>query len=275
MKFFLIVAKGKRRGYPIPVDVDLFVIGSGKSCQLRAVHDGIGQQHCAVAVRGRKAFVRDLGSGHPTVLNGAEMSPSEEIPLHKGDLLVVGPLHFLVSFHERQLTKTDMEEWALRTLDDDTGPKKSALEELAEFSRAPTEADCAAAAAGAAIASLSAQKGIVRGRLRIMREGTVTIVRVMDNFLVEESELLHTKRELYENLDAPNLRVLLDLKSVVRMSSAAANILADFAEWLHRHGSTLALCRLRPELGSVVADLSNIFQVRSYPSKELALSAKW
>ena len=45
MKFFLIVAKGKKAGLPIPIEIDLFLIGSAEECQLRAVHDDIGEQH--------------------------------------------------------------------------------------------------------------------------------------------------------------------------------------------------------------------------------------
>ena len=35
MKFYLIVAKGSKQGLPIPITVDLFLIGSDKMCQLR------------------------------------------------------------------------------------------------------------------------------------------------------------------------------------------------------------------------------------------------
>jgi anti-anti-sigma regulatory factor len=275
MKFFLIVAKGKRRGFPIPIEVDLFLIGSGKACQLRADHPDIGEQHCAVVVRGRKGFVRDLGSGHPTFLNGSEMPSSEEWPLHKNDLLAVGPLEFRISFNERNMTKADLEEWALKTLDEDTGPKVSALEELAAATRGPTDSDNAASVAGALISAMSVQKGVVRGRLRIMREGNVTIVKVQDNYLVEGPELSHIKKELYENLDVPNLRVLLDLKNILKMSSSAANMLADFAGFLRKRGSSLAIARLRPDLSIVVADLTEIFHVKLFPTKEAAVEAKW
>ena len=67
MKFYLIVAKGKKQGMPIPVEIDLFLIGSGPVCQLRAVHDDIGDQHCAVVTRGRKVFVSRSGQRPPHV----------------------------------------------------------------------------------------------------------------------------------------------------------------------------------------------------------------
>ena len=39
--------------------------------------------------------------------------------------------------------------------------------------------------------------------------------------LVEESEIQHVKKELTDNLNRPNLRILLDLKNVRRMSTNA------------------------------------------------------
>ncbi|MGL6094365.1 MAG: FHA domain-containing protein [Fimbriiglobus sp.] len=275
MKFFLIVAKGKRRGFPVPIDVDLFLIGSAKACQLRADHPDIGEQHCAVSIRGRKAFIRDMGSGQGTFVNGSEMPVSEEWPLRPNDLIAVGPLEFRVSFNERSMTKADLEEWALKTLDEDTGPKVSALEELEKANRGPMASDTAASAADAMIAKMSAAKGVVRGRLRIMREGPVTIVKVQDNYMVEGPELAHMKKEFFENLDVPNLRVLLDMKNVMRMSTSAATLMAELRDWLRKRGSTFALCRLRPELGGMVSDLTNVFQLKAFTTKEEAVAAKW
>src|SRR5947209_6413442 len=45
MKFYLIVAKGSKQGLPIPITVDLFLIGSDKMCQLRK--RSLGPKHCA------------------------------------------------------------------------------------------------------------------------------------------------------------------------------------------------------------------------------------
>jgi anti-anti-sigma regulatory factor len=276
MKFYLIVSKGKHRGLPIPISVDLFVIGSGKACQLRAKHSDLADQHTAFVIRGRKVFIRDLGSGKPTIVNGVEIPLSEEWPLHRNDTVVVGPLEFRISFHEKQLNQRDLEEWALKTLDEDQGPKKSALEELDEIEgRAHTHHSEASDAAAAIIAQMSALKGVVRGRLRIQREGSVTIVRINDTYLVEEAELAHIKMELHENLSTANLRVLLDMKNVRKMSSRAISMFSELALWLKGRGSTLALCRLRPELMHIVEDLQNVFPLKVFNDKSLALKARW
>lgn len=276
MKYVLIVAKGKHRGMPIPIEVDLFVIGSGPVCQLRAQHPGLGEQHCAIVMRGRKVFVRDLGSGKTTVVNGEPIPSSEEWPVHKGDRLAVGPLEFKISFHEKQLSQRDLEEWALKALDEDTGPKKSAFEEIDEaMTEAAREHADAAKAAAAMIGALQAQKGVLRGRLRIAREGFITVVRLNDIYLVEDAELNHLKKELHANLDVQNLKVLLDMKNVRRMSTAAVNLFGELSHWLRSRGSILAFCRLRPELAGMLIDLQNVFNFRIFPDKGIAMGAKW
>lgn len=276
MKFYLIVAKGKHRGLPIPINVDLFVIGTAKQCQLRAQHPDMGEQQCALVSRERKVFIRDLGSGKRTAVNGQEVPVSEEWPLHKGDTVAAGPLEFRVSFHEKQLSQRDLEEWALKTLDEDQGPRKSAFDEIDEaISAAGREFHDAAEAAAAILGKASAMKGVVRGRLRISRDGPVTVVRINDVYLVEEAELAHLKRELQDNLNQNNLRVLLDLKNVRRMSAAAVSLFADMSHWLKTKSSTMALCRMRPELAGVVGDLRNLFNIRVFDDKDKAVAAKW
>src|SRR3954465_3053712 len=115
MKFYLIVAKGSKQGLPIPVNVDLFLIGSDPMCQLRK--DRLGGKHCALMVRDEKVFIRDMDSGQSTLVNGSVMPPSEEWPLHAGDRIGVGSLEFLVQLQEHALSGKDLEEWALRCLD--------------------------------------------------------------------------------------------------------------------------------------------------------------
>src|SRR5205085_10009912 len=114
MKFYLIVAKGSKKGMPIPIDVDLFLIGSEKMCQLRAKK--LSPKHCAIVTRERKVFIRDMYSDSPTLVNDSVLPPGEEWPLHAGDLIAFGKLEFLVQYHERQLSRRDLEEWAAKCL---------------------------------------------------------------------------------------------------------------------------------------------------------------
>jgi anti-anti-sigma regulatory factor len=275
MKFYLIVAKGKKRGLPIPIEVDLFLIGAAKVCQLHAVHKNMGNQHCAFAVRGKKVFLRDLGSGKATIVNGEVLPASEEWPLHPGDRIIVGPLEFRINFHEKQLSQRDLEEWALKQLDEDTGPKASALEEIEAVNSAEVDTEDPASVANAIISRLNAQKGVLRGRLRISQESGVTLVRIQDIHLVDDAELVHLRKELHDNLAQPNLRVLLDFKNVRRMSTAAAETLAEMVSWLRRTGGSLAMCRLRPELQSMMQGMQSIYSFRLFPDKEAALKQRW
>src|SRR5437868_11282951 len=57
MKFYLIVAKGKHKGMPIEIKVDLFLIGAKKICQLHSNKPGVGEEHCALVTRERKVFL--------------------------------------------------------------------------------------------------------------------------------------------------------------------------------------------------------------------------
>ncbi len=275
MKFYLIVAKGKKQGLPIPIDFDLFLIGSGPECQLRSIHESIGAQHCALVRRDRKVFVCDLDSGGVTSVNGEEIPPSEEWPLHAGDLLDVGPLHFMVQFNERALSKRDLEEWALKCLDLDGSRKITAMDRLETLLAGPDNSDDAASVASAMLDHMSARSGIIKGRLRISREAGITIVRVNDAYLVETAELVFVKKELHDNLNRPNLKILIDLKNVRRLSSAAAEMFGELQGWLRPQGSKLAMCRLRPEMQAVLESFPLTSNIPFFEEKPTALSARW
>src|SRR5262245_55703332 len=225
MTYYIIVAKRKHLGLPIPIEIDLFLIGSDKLCQLRSQLEGIGPQHCAFVNRERKVFVRDLGSGEPTIVNDEAVPENSEWPLHAGDHIRVGPLEFMIQFREKPLSQRDLEEWALKCLDEaQTKKKLHVIDELELAANVTTRYLDASSAAGAILDRLNAQRGIVKGRLRIAREGNITTVRINDIYLVEESELALINKELHDNLGHSNLRVLLDFKNVKRMSSAAAQM---------------------------------------------------
>jgi pSer/pThr/pTyr-binding forkhead associated (FHA) protein len=274
MKLYLIVAKGKQQGTPIRVDSQLFMMGSSNMCQLRSKLQGIGAEHCVVTHRERKVFLRDLGSGETTLVNGEVLPPDNEWPLHTGDRIEVGPLEFLVQFTEKDLSQRDMEEWALRCLDANDDQKRDIVEDLEMMAR-KEKALNAAKAAEAILDRLTAQRGLVKGRLRIGLEMGVTVVRINDSFLVEEAELALIEKELRENLTRPSLRVLLDFKNVRRCSTKAVQIVGELATWLESWGSTFAVCRIRDDLKATLLSLPALQGIRVFPDKPSALAAHW
>jgi len=268
MKFYLIVAKGSKQGLPIPISIDLFLVGSDKICQLRK--RSLGKRHCAFVTRDKKVFVRDMDSGQPTLVNGAAIPTGAEWPLHAGDRVNLGNLEFMIQYRETTANQKDLEEWAVNCLeaqanhevDDDVGVDRF---------RAGVNA---AGAAQSILDQLDAMKGHVKGRLRIGRERGITTVRVNDVKLVDESEIALVKKELCDNLNKPNLRVLIDMKNVRKMSSGAVMMLADFHRWLKPWGSAMAVCRIRSELQSALTMLNGV-KIPIYKEKKDAVDSEW
>jgi anti-anti-sigma factor len=272
-KVYLIVAKGKKKGFPIPIKVDLFVIGSDKVCQLRC--KDTGPEQCAVVTREKKVFLRDWDSGYPTLVNDELVPPGGEWPLHLGDRLTVGNLEFVVQFQEKALSQRDLEEWALRCLDvDNEREGREADEEEEQFMS--QRFINASQAAATMFDRLQDMRGIIKGRLRVSHEEGATVLRFNDVNLVEESELALVKKEISDNLTRPNLRVLLDFKNVRRMSSTAVEMLLELFRSLRQRGSTMALCRLRPDLrGEILRTLNVLQPVPHFADKRSALAERW
>jgi hypothetical protein len=273
VKLYIIVAKGKQQGTPIRIENELFMMGSSNMCQLRSRLPGIGPEHCVITNRDRKVFLRDLGSGETTVHNGTALEANVEIPLHAGDLIEVGPLEFMVQFTETNMSKKDVEEWALKCLDANDRDR-DVVEDLEMMAR-HEKAINAARAAESVLDRLNAQRGLVKGRLRISLEMGVTVVRINDAFLVDEAELALIEKEIRENLTKPNLRVLLDFKNVRRCASKAVQMIGGLATWLRSWGSTFAFCRLRPDLQETLLALPQLQGIRFFPEKTDALSHRW
>src|SRR6478735_6301765 len=92
MKLSLVVAQGVHAGKVIPVTSAEFVIGRDPQCQLRPASPAISKQHCVLAVREGKAYIRDCGSTNGTFVNGEQVAAEREV--NTGDRLKVGPLEF-------------------------------------------------------------------------------------------------------------------------------------------------------------------------------------
>jgi hypothetical protein len=84
------------------------------------------------------------------------------------------------------------------------------------------------------------------------------------------------KKELCDNLSRNNLRVLLDCKNVARMSTGAFKMLDEFRGWLRPWGSTLAICRVRPDLLQTMRSVApGLAAVPVFADKRAAIDARW
>lgn len=276
MNLYLIVAKGKHEGMPIPIKVDLFLMGSDALCQLRSKLPGIAPQHCALVQRDEKAFVKDMAGGE-TYLNEELMPPGEEWPIHAGDRLVVGPLEFQIEFQEEQLNQKSAEEWALKSLDRMGGRKDARYARRSPTEEAPTDLppDSAAAAAASILDQLQSKRGNVRGRIRVIQNDSITEVRFNDTNLIEEAELTYVKKELFNSVNRHGLRVLLDFKNVERMSSAAVDMILEARRRVRAQTGTIALCHVRPELETMLETLNVLPLIPHFRDKKNALVEEW
>src|SRR5437870_196565 len=96
MKLALVVmTPGKMEGKAIPIALSQFVIGRDPQCHLRPASPVISKRHCALLIRGERAFVRDFDSTNGTFLNDEPVKG--ELELHNADVLKVGPISFAVN----------------------------------------------------------------------------------------------------------------------------------------------------------------------------------
>jgi predicted component of type VI protein secretion system len=96
MKLALVVmTPGKMEGKAIPITLSQFVIGRDPQCHLRPASPVISKRHCALLIKGEKAFVRDFESTNGTFVN--DQPVKGEVELQNADVLKVGPISFAVN----------------------------------------------------------------------------------------------------------------------------------------------------------------------------------
>ena len=94
MAVLLQVVGGRNAGQEIAVRGRRFLIGRASDCHLRAHSEQISRYHCALLVEKERVFVRDYGSRNGTLVDGQRIL--DQIELHDGQRLRIGPLEFFV-----------------------------------------------------------------------------------------------------------------------------------------------------------------------------------
>lgn len=274
MHFYLIVAAGEHEGLAIRVRNDLFMMGTDPSCQLRLAGTGIAPQHCAVVQRLGKVFLRSVAGQEPVLLNGEVMPQGTEWPLAPRDRVLIGHLALLAELHKEQLSRRNMEEWALRCLDEVRKERREDEDYMGLWKRKDSFLN-AARSAKAILERLSDTAGDVKGRVRILVEKGVTVVRFNEGSLLDETELMTLETELRQNLQRENVRVLLDFLNVRRCSVKAAEMVDNIARRVHWLGSRVALCRLHREIEPALRTMPVLQGIPIFADKQTALTEKW
>src|ERR1044072_5165243 len=98
----LVMTPGKQEGKLLELKQPQFIIGRAPGCNLRPASPMISKRHCALLVRGEKAFIRDFGSTNGTYLNDERVEGEHE--LKNDDQLKVGPILFAVRLESSAAT---------------------------------------------------------------------------------------------------------------------------------------------------------------------------
>src|SRR3954468_492333 len=94
----LVMTPGKQEGKLLEIKQPQFIIGRDPGCHLRPASPMISKRHCALIVRGEKAYIRDFGSTNGTYCNDERVEGERE--LKNDDQLKIGPIHFVVQLTE-------------------------------------------------------------------------------------------------------------------------------------------------------------------------------
>ncbi len=95
MDVYLKVLKGAKSGGTIAIKKEKFLIGRSRECNLCASTNSISRQHCLIMRKDASVTIQDLDSRNGTLVNGHRIE--QEVELHSGDELVVGPLRFMLT----------------------------------------------------------------------------------------------------------------------------------------------------------------------------------
>lgn len=100
----LVLTAGKQEGKLLEIKQAQFLVGRDPQCQLRPASPMISKRHCAVLIKGERAFIRDFGSTNGTYLNEERVEGERE--LKNDDQLKIGPIHFAVRLEVTKPSET-------------------------------------------------------------------------------------------------------------------------------------------------------------------------
>lgn len=111
-------------------------------------------------------------------------------------------------------------------------------------------------------------------RIAVSREGSITIVELLDEEILEEATINDIAESLFSVvLENAPVRMVLCFGKVKHLSSSALGTLIRLNKRIDESGGTLKLCDIKPSLQEifVITKLNRLFDI--HENKEMALGS--
>jgi len=274
MEVNLIVVEGRRLGEVIPVNRRRFLIGRDESCQLRPRNPAISKQHCALTVRGRTVSVEDMGSTNGTLVNDRCLKNGDKVQVSDGDRLQVGQLIFTIQISaEATGDKDQVSDWLKESPPTHTEPapnlgstmilKSGVLNPHLTESHASPEPE-----------SVAKPLNFAYRKYDVGRQ--VASIGLTQDLIGEEKVIRQLRKELFGLAASPQYRrLVLDLKDVEGLTSAACSLLLALARRCKTRGGGLRLCGLQSDVDRVVAALKFESEMGLFENRLAAVADPW
>ena len=271
MDIKLIIQTGARMGQQIPIDTHEFLIGRDADCHHQIDHTMVAPRHARIHLFGGRVSITDLKTENGTAVNDKYVGTVE---LYNGDRIKVGPTNFLIAIDDqpKDLDRR-VEFWVANTLEarGKVVIESAALDALEDAKEKPAEA------ARKILGKLTSREGTVggRARLRIGESRGITVVKFVDNALVQDTDIHEVEQELIDLVDSGRRRIVMNFGNVENMSSQVASILTHVHQLCLDRGGLLRICRLGPKVASVFGMLGLKDVLEIYHDERPALEADW
>jgi anti-anti-sigma factor len=249
----LIALTGRSKGTGVDVDGSTFVIGRSKNCQLRLGSANVSRRHATIERRGRRYFVRDLGSTNGTLLNDRTLH-DEDAEIRDGDRLEFGPLVFtLVMIPVDAPARSDARPHPDRIPD---GPSEATTFDTDDF---PTT--------WGTVDDLALKHEVIEG---------VLVVTPLEAELDDE-ESIGVLRDGLVALHMRHMprRVVINLTHVGHLSGRAIGVLVAHHLRLDRVGGALRICLANPRVTAMLDQVKIGMLVECHPTVDDAVLAAW
>jgi anti-anti-sigma regulatory factor len=248
----LVVETGPARGRSLTIRERGIIIGRDPGCQVRSDHAFLSRRHARVRAVSGRLILSDLGSTNGTLLNGEQVGV-EEVEIHPGDRLQIGPLKFRVAVDPKSRAKSPGDDQIAQWL----GPEHD---------------DAAATADDETAYDLPATTNPLRRQ--VIED--VLVITPLDPALLSGTDITVFRDELATLLAGPvPHRVVLNLKLVARLSNAAIGILVAHHIRLDRIGGALRLCEPHARVAEALNQIRLPLLLDVHSTEDEAVISSW